>query len=73
MLIDATALNMAPVIDPVAAVVLCADVSNVETVIVAGSVKKRNGRLLADIDKARSGVESSRDYLLDAVGAAQSA
>ena len=73
VLIDATALNVAPVIDPVAAVVLCADVSNVDTVIVAGSVRKRDGRLLADIDRARSAVESSRDHLLDAVAAAQSA
>ncbi len=73
VLLDATALNVAPVIDPVAAVVLCADVSNVDTVIVAGSVRKRNGRLLADIDSARSAVERSRDHLLDAVAAAKSA
>ncbi|QWZ09913.1 amidohydrolase family protein [Nocardioides panacis] len=73
VLIDATALNVAPVVDPVAAVVLCADVSNVDTVVVAGSVRKRDGRLLADIDAARSGVERSRDYLLDAVATAKSA
>ncbi len=36
-------------------------------------MKKRDGRLLADIDKARSAVESSRDHLLDAVAAAQPA
>ena len=35
VIIDAKSLNMAPIIDPVAAVVLCADVSNVDTVIVA--------------------------------------
>jgi cytosine/adenosine deaminase-related metal-dependent hydrolase len=73
VLIDATALNVAPVIDPVAAVVLCADVSNVDTVIVAGSVRKRNGRMLADVDAARTAVESSRDHLLGAVAAAKSA
>jgi cytosine/adenosine deaminase-related metal-dependent hydrolase len=57
---------MVPIIDPVAAVVLCADVSNVDTVIVAGETKKRDGKLLADVDKARADVETSRDYLLAA-------
>jgi 5-methylthioadenosine/S-adenosylhomocysteine deaminase len=57
---------MAPVIDPVTAVVLCADVSNVDTVLVAGQVKKRDGKLLADVDKARADVEAARDYLLEA-------
>ena len=64
VLLDATALNMAPVIDPVAAVTLCADVSNVDTVLIAGQVKKRDGRLLADADAARRLVEASRDHLV---------
>jgi cytosine/adenosine deaminase-related metal-dependent hydrolase len=64
VVLDATALNMAPVIDPVAAVTLCADVSNVETVIVDGVVRKRDGKLIADAARARSLVEASRDYLL---------
>jgi 5-methylthioadenosine/S-adenosylhomocysteine deaminase len=67
VVIDATALNMAPVIDPVAAVTLCADVSNVDTVIVDGVVRKRNGRLLADVDRARRLVEASRDHLVEQV------
>ena len=58
VIIEAKSLNMAPVIDPVAAVVLSADVSNVDTVFVAGQVKKRDGKLLADVDKARADVES---------------
>jgi cytosine/adenosine deaminase-related metal-dependent hydrolase len=66
VIIEAKSLNMAPVIDPVAAVVLSADVSNVDTVLVAGQAKKRDGKLLADIDKARADVEASRDYLLAA-------
>jgi len=70
VVIDATALNVAPVIDPVAAVVLCADVSNVETVIVDGVVRKRDGRLLADVDKARGLVEASRDHLVSAAAQA---
>ena len=66
MIIEARSLNMAPVIDPVAAVVLSADVSNVDTVLVAGQVKKRDGKLLADVDKARADVEAARDHLLAA-------
>jgi cytosine/adenosine deaminase-related metal-dependent hydrolase len=64
VLIDARAVNVAPVIDPVAAVTLCADVSNVETVMVDGRFRKRDGKLLGDVDRARSLVEASRDYLL---------
>jgi 5-methylthioadenosine/S-adenosylhomocysteine deaminase len=46
-------------------------VSNVDTVLVAGQVKKRDGRLLADVDKARADVEASRDYLLAATAEKQ--
>jgi cytosine/adenosine deaminase-related metal-dependent hydrolase len=64
VLIDARALNVAPVIDPVAAVTLCADVSNVDTVIVNGAVLKRDGKLLADVGRARQLVEASTEYLV---------
>ncbi len=64
VVVNARALNVAPVIDPVAAVTLCADVSNVDTVIIDGKVRKRDGKLLADVDSARQLVEASRDYLL---------
>ncbi|MFL6143955.1 MAG: amidohydrolase family protein [Labedaea sp.] len=67
VLLDATALNMAPVIDPVAAVTLCADVSNVDTVLVDGVVRKRGGKLLADVAAARAGVEAASSYLVDQV------
>jgi 5-methylthioadenosine/S-adenosylhomocysteine deaminase len=67
VLLDATALNLAPVIDPVAAVTLGADVSNVDTVIVDGVVRKRGGKLLADVAAARAAVEASRDHLVSAV------
>jgi 5-methylthioadenosine/S-adenosylhomocysteine deaminase len=66
VLLDARQLNVAPVIDPVAAVTLSADVSNVDTVIVNGVVRKRDGRLLADVDRARQLVERSRDHLVSA-------
>lgn len=68
VVIDTSALNVAPVIDPVAAVTLCADVSNVHTVIVGGVVRKRDGRLVADTGRARDLVEASRDHLLAATG-----
>jgi cytosine/adenosine deaminase-related metal-dependent hydrolase len=64
VLIDATAINVAPVIDAAAAVTLCADVSNVDTVIVAGKVRKRDGKLLADVGRARRLVEESSEHLV---------
>jgi cytosine/adenosine deaminase-related metal-dependent hydrolase len=67
VLLDATMLNLAPVIDPVCAVTLGADVSNVDTVLIDGVVRKRGGKLLADVAAARAGVEASRDYLVDQV------
>jgi 5-methylthioadenosine/S-adenosylhomocysteine deaminase len=65
VVIDARAINVAPVIDPVAAVTLCADVSNVDTVIIDGKVLKRGGKLVADVDKARSLVQASSAYLTE--------
>lgn len=73
VLLDARQINMAPVIDPVAAVVLCADVSNVDTVLIDGVVRKRGGKLLADVDRARGLVESSTEYLQSAAAAHQAA
>jgi len=71
VLIDARALNVAPVIDPVAAVTLCADVSNVHTVIIDGVIRKQNGELLADVGRARNLVENARDHLISVVGKRQ--
>src|SRR5262249_28692640 len=65
VLIDATAPGTAPMIDPVAAVTLSADVSNVDTVIIGGKVHKQHGKLPADFAKARGLVEGSRDYLME--------
>lgn len=41
--------------------------------MVAGVVKKRHRRLLADLDKARADVEASRDDLLRATAVPQPA
>ena len=59
---------MAPIIDPVGAVVCAADVSNVKTVIVDGEILKEDFRLKASLDAPRQGVEASRDYLLSKFG-----
>jgi 5-methylthioadenosine/S-adenosylhomocysteine deaminase len=67
VVIDAKAVNVAPVIDPVAAVVCAADISNVDTVIVNGVVRKRNGRLVASLDGPRQLIQASRDFLVSQV------
>ncbi|MER6179904.1 amidohydrolase family protein [Streptomyces sp. NPDC001652] len=64
--IDATALNVAPVHDAAAAVTLSADVSNVDTVLVDGVIRKRDGKLTGDVARTRRLVEESRDRLLAA-------
>ncbi|HEU5472272.1 MAG TPA: amidohydrolase family protein [Actinophytocola sp.] len=73
VLLDARMLNMAPVIDPVTAVTLCADVSNVDTVLVDGVVVKRGGQLVADVAAARAGVEAARDFLVEQAAQRQTA
>jgi 5-methylthioadenosine/S-adenosylhomocysteine deaminase len=64
IVIDASAPNLAPLLDPVAAVVLGADVSNVSTVIVDGVLVKSDGKLIRPFDGTRRLLEESRDYLL---------
>ena len=68
VIIETKSPNVAPVIDPVAAVVCAADISNVDTVIVDGKVLKRGGKLLAELSGARRDVEASRDYLVGTFG-----
>ena len=69
VIIDGGAVNVAPIIDPVAAVVLAADISNVETVLIDGQFRKRDGKLVANLDTPRRLVEASRDYLVGTVEA----
>jgi cytosine/adenosine deaminase-related metal-dependent hydrolase len=69
LLLDATALNVAPLNHVPGAVVTLMDRSNVDTVIVAGKVRKWKGRLLnANGAKLRGELEASRDYLFKAAG-----
>jgi cytosine/adenosine deaminase-related metal-dependent hydrolase len=67
VIIDGNAVNTYPVIDPVAAVVCAADISNVDTVIIDGVIRKRDGRLATDLASARAAVGASRDYLVSQV------
>jgi cytosine/adenosine deaminase-related metal-dependent hydrolase len=67
VLVDARSINVTPYHDPTCAVVLSADVSNVDTVIIGGEVRKRGGKMLADVDRARQLVEASREALIGAV------
>jgi cytosine/adenosine deaminase-related metal-dependent hydrolase len=72
ILLDATALNVAPLNQVPGAVVSLMDRTNVETVIVAGKVRKWKGRLLGvDLPHLRQQVEASRDYVFAAAGVPQ--
>lgn len=64
VVIDGNAINTAPVIDPVATVVLSADISNVDTVIIDGKIQKRDGELVADVQRAIDLITASRDFLV---------
>jgi cytosine/adenosine deaminase-related metal-dependent hydrolase len=71
ILVRADDVNTFPVIDPVGTVVVSADTSNVDTVLVRGKVRKRGGRLVGvDLAAWRSQVQASRDYVLTATHSA---
>src|SRR5438270_7157993 len=72
IILDATAINVAPLNNVPGAVVALMDRTNVETVIVAGKVRKWKGRLLdIDLPHLRQQLEASRDHLFAAAGIAQ--
>ena len=72
ILLDATALNVAPLNQVPGAVVSLMDRTNVETVIVAGTVRKWKGKLLnVNVAKLRQDLEASRDYIFTTANVAQ--
>jgi len=72
IILDATAINVAPLNNVPGAVVSLMDRTNVETVIVAGKVRKWKGQLLdVDLRKLRRDLEDSRDYIFSAAGIPQ--
>ncbi|WP_159592295.1 amidohydrolase family protein [Chelativorans xinjiangense] len=69
ILLDATAVNVTPLNHVPGAVVTLMERSNVDTVMVAGKIRKWRGALLdADLPKLRRELEASRDYLFEAAG-----
>lgn len=69
VLLDATAINVAPLNHVTGAVVTLMERSNVDTVMVAGKIMKWKGELVGvDVPKLRGELEASRDYLFEASG-----
>nr|WP_256378219.1 amidohydrolase family protein [Nitratireductor mangrovi] len=69
VLLDASAINVTPLNHVPGAVVTLMDRTNVDTVMVAGKIRKWRGELLdVDLPKLRGELEASRDYLFKAAG-----
>jgi 5-methylthioadenosine/S-adenosylhomocysteine deaminase len=69
ILLDAGAINVTPLNHVPGAVVTLMDRSNVDTVMVAGKLRKWKGKLVdVDLPKLRGELEASRDYLFEAAG-----
>jgi cytosine/adenosine deaminase-related metal-dependent hydrolase len=72
IILDATAINVFPVNHVPGAVVSLMERINVETVIVAGKVRKWKGKLLdVDLRRLRYHLENSRDFIFEAAGVPQ--
>jgi cytosine/adenosine deaminase-related metal-dependent hydrolase len=72
IILDGTHLNVFPVNHVPGAVVQMMERSNVETVIVAGKVRKWKGKLLdVNLRSLRNRLENTRDFLYSAVGVPQ--
>ena len=66
ILLDAEAINVAPLNNVPGAIVTLMDRTNVDTVMVAGNIRKWKGNLLGhDLDKLRRDLEASRDYIFE--------
>jgi 5-methylthioadenosine/S-adenosylhomocysteine deaminase len=73
VIVRGTDLNLAPVSDPVGAIVLGAHPGNVDTVLVRGEIKKRHGKLVGiDLPKLLREATQSRDELLKRAASLQS-
>jgi len=62
-------INMLPVNDPVGSVVLHAHPGNVDTVMVAGRILKRDGQLLESRDRLKQRMADSHERLTEAIAA----
>jgi cytosine/adenosine deaminase-related metal-dependent hydrolase len=71
-ILDAEAINVAPLNQVPGAVVSLMDRGNVETVIVAGKIRKWKGKLLdVNLRSLRRQLENSRDYVFAKAGIPQ--
>jgi len=69
IILDAEAINVAPLNHVPGAVVSLMERTNVETVIVAGNIRKWKGKLQkVNLTKLRNDLENSRDYVFKAAG-----
>jgi cytosine/adenosine deaminase-related metal-dependent hydrolase len=65
VVIDASALNLAPVHDPVATVVMQTSLANIEAVMIGGVWKKRSGQLpFEGLDQRRRQLAQSGERLV---------
>jgi 5-methylthioadenosine/S-adenosylhomocysteine deaminase len=72
LILDATRINVVPLNQVPGAVVSLMDRTNVETVIVAGKIRKWKGQLLdVDLPRLRQQLEASRDFIFNAAGVPQ--
>ena len=69
VLIDARALNMHPVHDVVASVVMQTSLANIDSVMIAGQWKKRHGKLLyADLARRQAALAASGNRIVSELG-----
>jgi len=72
IILDGTHLNVFPMNNVPGAVVTMMERTNVETVIVAGKIRKWNGQLLdVDLERLRTRLAATRDFLYSAAGVPQ--
>jgi cytosine/adenosine deaminase-related metal-dependent hydrolase len=72
IILDGTGINVFPINNVPNAVVSLMERTNVETVIVAGKVRKWKGRLLdVDLPRLRAQLDASRDFIFRAAGIPQ--
>jgi 5-methylthioadenosine/S-adenosylhomocysteine deaminase len=69
VLLNAEAINTAPMLDPHGTIVTFSDTSNVDSVFVAGRALKRNGELVGvDVKSVIRKLEESRNHILSQGG-----
>jgi 5-methylthioadenosine/S-adenosylhomocysteine deaminase len=69
VLISTDAMNLIPVNNPVGAVVEFSHVGNIDTIFVAGKIKKRHGKLVdVDFPSFAKKVDAARDDLFQRAG-----